>query len=116
LRTLSDPPKYRDNEAQNRSGEEEKPQQIMEADPNTLQAIENLETQLKRMMERVKKSEEEQIKLKETIHRKDEQIKNFQQQLVSDPNVKPENLLFVHKEIKCSHWNKHFPNSLNSFC
>ncbi len=71
----------------------------MEADPKTIQAIENLETQLKRMMERVKKSEEEQIKLKETIYRKDEQLRNFQQ---LDPNVKPENLLFVHKEIKCN--------------
>ena len=99
MRTLSDPPKYRD-EAQNRSGEEEATSNG-NSDPKTLQAIENLEGQLKRMMERVKKSEDEQNKLKETIFRKDEQIKNFQQQLITDPNLKTENLWFVHKEIKC---------------
>jgi len=101
LRTLSDPPKYRD-EVQNRSSEEDaqEGEKQQEGDPKTLQAIENLEGQLKKMMERVKKSEDEQNKLKDTICRKDEQIKTLQNQFITDPNLKTENIMFIHKEIK----------------
>jgi len=101
LRTLSDPPKYRD-EVQNRSSEEDaqEGEKQQEGDPKTLQAIESLEGQLKKMMERVKKSEDEQNKLKDTIYRKDEQIKTLQNQFITDPNLKTENIMFIHKEIK----------------
>jgi len=68
-------------------------------DQRNMEMIENLEFQLQSMTEVVRKAEDQQNKLKDSINQKDDLIKRLQQQLgSSSPN--DENMSSTHIEIK----------------
>jgi len=74
------------------------PQQMIN-DQRNMEMVENLEFQLQSMTEAVRKADEQQNKLKDSINQKDEFIKRLQQQLGSNsPNN--ENMSSTHIEIK----------------
>ena len=103
LRTLSEAHQFRNTspdliEEQSRYVNTQNDRTITENDSPAKKAPMSNETeiQIRKAIEKVKKSEEEQTKLKEIIRRKDEQIKALQQ----ESNPRTESLWNLQRDIK----------------